>query len=374
LDQAGFDVLVAEQADHFAEVGAGVALGPNATRILRRMGLGTALAKVAVRPARIQNRRWEDGRVLTDGKSAGMAEQRFGAPFYNLYRPDLIEVLADHIRPDLVRLGSRCTDVVTGKNGQVSVVLDDGTVETADVVVGADGTHSGVRAATVGDAPARFSGVAVYRTVVPRERLGSREHLGSREPMLIDWLGPGRVLVAYWVGRDARYLNLLCGVPEPEWTTESWQALGSAADLRTHFAGWSSEVTELLAQVTDPVYRWALYDREPLAHWSTAATTLLGDACHPMLPFMGQGAAQAIEDAATLTRCLTDGDENIPPALARYEALRLPRTAQVQRMSWDNGIRCRLPDGPPQRARDEQLEQISRSQFAWLYSHDAGQI
>jgi salicylate hydroxylase len=153
-----------------------------------------------------------------------------------------------------------------------------------------------------------------------------------------NWLGPDQHLVAYPVGRDSRYVNLVCVVPEPSWTTEAWNVQGSVTDLRNHFAGWSAELTTLLDAVEEPVFKWALYDREPVRRWSTATTTLLGDACHPMLPFLAQGAGQAIEDAAALTRCLLETPADIPTALARYETARRPHTAKIQRMSWDNNV------------------------------------
>jgi salicylate hydroxylase len=189
-----------------------------------------------------------------------------------------------------------------------------------------------------------------------------------------NWLGPHQHLVAYPVGRDARYINLVCVVPEPCWTTEAWNIPGSVTDLRRHFDGWNAELTTLLDAVEEPVFKWALYDREPLARWSTATTTLLGDACHPMLPFLAQGAAQAIEDAATLARCLSDTPADIPAALARYEAARRPHTAKIQRMSWDNNTFYHLPDGPQQRARDEALQAAAAESglttLHWIYGND----
>jgi salicylate hydroxylase len=174
--------------------------------------------------------------------------------------------------------------------------------------------------------------MAAYRALVQRNRVQSSETVTVR-----NWLGPDQHLVAYPVGRDSRYVNLVCVVPEPSWTTEAWNVQGSVTDLRNHFAGWSAELTTLLDAVEEPVFKWALYDREPVRRWSTATTTLLGDACHPMLPFLAQGAGQAIEDAAALTRCLLETPAE-PTALARYETARRPHTAKIQRMSWDNNV------------------------------------
>jgi salicylate hydroxylase len=237
------------------------------------------------------------------------------------------------------------------------------------VVIGADGAHSTIRAATVGDVPARFSGMSAYRALVPRDRVRSSETAVVR-----NWLGPNQHLVTYPVGREARYVNLVCVVPEPSWTTEAWNVPGNVADLRRHFAGWSAELTTLLDAVEDPVFKWALYDREPLSRWSTANTTLLGDACHPMLPFLAQGAGQAIEDAAALTYCLSATPTDIPTALARYEGTRRPHTAKIQRMSWDNNIFYHLPDGPEQLARDAALQAGAAGSglegLRWIYGND----
>jgi salicylate hydroxylase len=373
LGQAGFGVRVFEQAHEFGDVGAGVQLGPNATRVLRRLGLGDPLEEVGFRPDAIRLLRWEDSSSLTEQPLAAAVEREFGSPYYTLYRPDLVDLLTGALPPSVVRLGTAVTAIDTTEDGRVAVQLADGSVELADVVVGADGTHSTVRAATVGDVAARFSGMAAYRALVPHDRVRSAETAVVR-----NWLGPDQHLVAYPVGRDARYLNLVCVVAEPSWTTEAWNVPGSVIDLRKHFAGWSTALTRLLDAVEEPVFKWALYDREPLARWSTATTTLLGDACHPMLPFLAQGAGQAIEDAAALARCLSDTPADIPAALARYEAARRPHTAKIQRMSWDNNTFYHLPDGPEQRARDTALQAAAAGSglegLRWIYGNDPGAI
>ena len=377
LSRAGVEVTVLERAERFGEVGAGVQLGPNATAVLRGLGLGDGLDQVGVEPESFRQVRWADGAVLDDHRLAEAARERFGAPYYTLYRPDLIELLASGLPDGLVRLGSPVTEVIAGD--RPSVRLADGTVESADVLVGADGTHSVVRAATVGDVPARFSGMAAYRALVPRERVPEVYWPAGAAPVVRNWFGPGQHLIAYPVGEGARYLNLVAVVAEPSWTTESWTAKGSAADLRSRFDGWAPELRELLDAVSDPVYRWALYDREPLPRWSTGSTTLLGDACHPMLPFMAQGAAQAVEDAAALTAALRDAQRYPAPAgaparaaaLDRYQRARQPRTARIQRLSWSNNIRYHLPDGPEQRERDERLSvQRTEETLRWLYAND----
>ncbi|MFI9381891.1 FAD-dependent monooxygenase [Kutzneria sp. NPDC052558] len=356
LRQAGADVHVVEKAKAFGEVGAGVQLGPNATGVLRRLGLGDELDEVGFAPEHLYLLRWQDGAHLAEFELANRMLAEYGSPYYTLYRPDLIDILSSALPDEVTSFGVPVTGVHPDKP---AITLADGRTLDADLVVGADGTHSIVRGATVGDAPARFSGMCGYRAMMPIE---PGEDLNVQL-----WLGPDRHVVAYPVGRGPNWINMLCVVPEPDWHEESWTAPGTAEDLRAHFDGWSSKLTGLLDRVTEPVYRWALYDREPLTHWSTATTTLLGDAAHPMLPFLAQGAAQSIEDAAALASVL---DDDLPAMLKAYEDKRRVHTARVQRMSWDNNVVYHLADGAEQRKRDADLaagDGFHPYRMTWLY-------
>ena len=373
LRQVGCDVLVLERSKAFGEVGAGLQLGPHATRVLRGLGLGPTLHEIGVQPSSVRFLRWQDDTPLCTWPLAEEMESTYGAPYYTIYRPDLVGILAAQLPADAVRLGAEVTEVHTPPDGPPSVRLADGTTETADLVVGADGTHSTVRAATVGAVPARFSGVSAYRALVPRDALTRPD-----DGIVRNWLGPGQHLVAYPVGRGSGYVNLVCIVPDPDWSEESWTAPGRVEDLRAHFKGWSPLLLELLDAISGPVFRWALYDREPLSSWSGARTTLLGDAAHPMLPFMAQGAAQAIGDAAALAARLREEPDCSPtPAIAAYERARLPHTARIQLMSWDNNSSFHLPDGPEQQRRDEALAKddgLRLDRLGWLYGNDAERV
>jgi salicylate hydroxylase len=373
LRQVGCEVLVIERSRQFGEVGAGLQLGPHATRVLRRLGLGPALHEIGVQPSFVRFLRWQDDTELCTWPLAEQMESQFGAPYYTIYRPDLVEILAAQLPEAAIRLGTEVTGVDTPPDGPPSVRLADGREETADLVVGADGTHSTVRAATVGAVPARFSGVSAYRALVPREALDRPE-----VDVVLNWLGPGQHLVSYPVGRDATYVNLVCIVPDPDWSTESWTAPGRVEDLRAHFEGWSPRLQGLLDAITGPVFRWALYDREPMSTWSGARTTLLGDAGHPMLPFMAQGAAQAIGDAAALAARLREAPDGSPSAaLAAYERARLPHTARIQLMSWDNNTTFHLPDGPDQQRRDEAFALeggLRLDRLGWMYGNEAERL
>jgi salicylate hydroxylase len=360
LRQTGWSVKVIERAEQFGEVGAGVQLGPNATRVLARLGLGEKLNEIAAAPEAVRFLRWADDAVLTEWHIAAQM-RRFGAPYYTLYRPDLIEILAAVQPSEDIMLGTEVTDV-SATPGGAAVYTADGARLEADLALGCDGIHSIVRSRAIGDVPARFSGMCAYRAVVPSDGV---------ERTVRNWLGPHRHLVAYPVGRGGRYLNLVCVDTASDWRTESWTAPGDPEELQTAFTGWSPEVTSLLARVAGPIYRWALYDREPLSTWLAPRIALLGDACHPMLPFMAQGAAQAIEDASVLAQCLAGGAD-LGDALRRYEQLRRPRAARIQRLSWDNNTVYHLTDGPEQRARDSAMirGEAFGSALSWVYEDD----
>jgi salicylate hydroxylase len=357
LRRIGVDVLVTERATAFGEVGAGVQLGPNATAVLRDLGLGDELAEVGFAPEVMRLLRWQDDTRLGEWPLAEQMISTYGAPYYTAYRPDLIELLANALPPAALRLHGAATEV---DPATPEVALADGTHLAADLVIGADGTHSTVRGATVGDAPARFSGMCAYRALIPVQ---PGDDLSVRV-----WLGPGRHVVIYPVGRGPAWLNLVCVVPEPDWQEESWTAPGTAAELRQHFDGWSPVLRALLERVTEPVFRWALYDREPLTTWSTATTTLLGDAAHPMLPYLAQGAAQSIEDAAALAVSIDEQD--VPATVHAYEARRREHTARIQRMAWDNNVVYHLADGERQRRRDTDIAEgrgYHPYELSWLY-------
>jgi salicylate hydroxylase len=365
----GLDVTVYEQADELREVGAGIQLAPNATRILHGLGLAEPLARVAARPAAAVLRRWDDGRQLWSQPLGDAIEGRFGAPYYHLYRPDLLAVLGAALPADAVRLGHRVVAIEDGPAG-IALRFADGAGAEGDAVVGADGIHSVVRARAMGaDAP-RFSGSIAYRGLVPADRVAD-----LRLPVVSNtWLGPERHFVHYFVAA-ARLLNWVAIVPGRGWQVESWSATGEIADALAEFAGWHGQVRAIIG-AADRTHRWALYDREPLPRWTAGRATLLGDAAHAMLPFLAQGACQAIEDAVVLARCLTAAaPATVPAALARYEAIRKPRASRVQAGSRGNATTYHLPDGPAQRERDAAYTaSMAVDPFAargWLFEHDA---
>jgi salicylate hydroxylase len=372
LLRAGFDVHVYEQARQMGEVGAGVQISPNASRILHRLGLADPLARTGVKPIAWHQRRWQDGRTLLHTPIAEAMEATFGAPHYQMHRVDALRALAGALPPERLHIGHRLTGLVD-HGGHVEAQFENGVRIDADVLVGADGIHSAVRRILFGPEQPHFTGCICYRGLVPAEML-------ARLAIPVEaqiWMGPGKHFVHYYV-QNGRLVNFVAVIDQDRWTKESWTDRGKVADALAAFRGWHPQVRGILEAVEE-TFIWGLFDRAPMQRWSIGRVTLLGDACHPMLPFMAQGAAQAIEDGATLAACLaTVGKQDVPGALRRYEMLRQPRTARVQALSADNKIRFHLPDGPEQIARDAEMARsvtdFSLDNVAWLYGHDAGVV
>lgn len=370
LLSAGFDVHVYEQAPALGAVGAGVQVTPNAARVLHGLGLAADLDRVAVRADAWQQRRWDDGRTVLWTPLGKAVEHRFGFPHYQMRRADLVSVLTAALPAHRLHLGHRLVSL-EDEGDDVVLRFANGIRVAADLVVGADGIHSAVRRQVFGEQAPRFTGCAAFRGLVPAERVRGV----ALDPTAQIWMGPGRHFAHYFVsGRTL--VNFVAVVDQDAWTRESWSARADQADALAEFDGWHEQVRAILGAVEN-LYVLALFDREPMPHWSAGRVTLLGDACHPMLPFMAQSAAQAIEDGATLAACLRAGSD-LPRALREYERLRIPRTARLQAMSADNKTRFHLPDGPAQRRRDAEMASGSTDwsfdPIAWVYDHDASRV
>jgi len=369
LLRAGFDVQVYEQAMELREVGAGINISPNASRILHRLGLAKHLAAVVARPRAFRQRRWDDGRTLLHSPLGDTVEATFGAPHYQAHRADLLAALVRAFPAERLHAGERCVGLHQDGD-RVTAEFASGARVAADVVVGADGIHSTVRRLLLGADSPRFTGCAAYRGLVPADRL---THLDLPVECEI-WMGPGQHFVHYFV-QGGRLVNFVAVVEEESWTRESWTDRGDIADVLVAYAGWHKQLHAILG-AADETFKWGLFERPPLPRWSAGGVTLLGDACHAMLPFMAQGAAQAIEDGAALAACLAKfGGLGIHEALRIYESLRLPRTSRVQALSRDNKVRFHLTDGPAQQARDAEMADGSTDwsfkAVAWIYAHDA---
>lgn len=321
LRLAGAQVEVYERARELARVGAGLQLAPNATRALRGLHLLPKVQAIASRPESWCSYSAQDGALALKVPLGDEVEAKFGAPYLHVHRSDLHTVLLGAVAGS-VHLG--CCAVGVEQHGSgVKVWLADGSTVTADLVIGADGVHSAIREVLFGAMPATFSGLVAYRGIVPGQRVPDVPLISAK------WWGGDRHLVHYWVSRG-RELNLVAPVPEPTWTDESWMAEGKVGDLLEALSDFAEPVRRV-AGAAATLMRSALYDRDPLPGWGEGRVALLGDACHPMLPFMAQGAGMAIEDAVILARCL-DGvaSDGVEEALARYSATRVDRASAVQ--------------------------------------------
>ncbi len=365
LLKAGFDVHVYERAPVLREVGAGIVLTPNAVRVLHYLGCADMLAMLGVAPIGVRQRRWDDGRTLL--YTPVVPPPGKPAMFYTSHRSDVLLMLAGKVPAERLHLG-HCLTAFTDTGSKVELRFDNGARAEADIMIGADGIHSTVRTLLFGAERPRFTGCIAYRGLTPAERLIALD-LPNEDQI---WMGPGRHFVHYPVSAG-RLINFVCLIERDAWTKESWTEPGDIKDALAAYEGWHPQVRGIIGSVTE-TFVWGLFDRAPLERWSVGRVTLLGDACHPMLPFLAQGAAQAIEDGATLAAVLAKGGD-AAAALKRYEALRLPRTARIQMVAAGNKTRNHLPDGPEQVARDAAMAageaDWSIGASAWVYDHDA---
>ncbi|MEE4361441.1 MAG: FAD-dependent monooxygenase [Pseudomonadales bacterium] len=375
--------VVYEARAEAAETGAGIQLSPNAVKVLHALGLRAPLAAIGHRPEAIELRDARSGRLIARRPLGAQSEARYGAPYYNVDRPALHAMLreAANARGIPVEAGMRCTDLLE-EDEQVALVFE-GDRRSAGLVVGADGIHSRIRSLMLGaDAP-RFTGNVAFRGLIDADRIeadrieADRSDVDARAPRVTAWLGAGRHLVHYPVS-GGRRINFVAVVESDTWTDESWTTAAAPGELAAAFADWHPAVRALLGQAGD-VWKWALHDRTPLPRWSDARVTLLGDACHPMVPFLAQGACMAIEDAWVLARCLEDRDEDEPRmALRRYQQARGPRTARVQRAAREQGERFHARAPLRRIARDLELglgsrllPELAMARFDWLHGYDA---
>ena len=365
LRRQGLPSTVYEQARRLTEVGAGLVVAPNAARLLRRLGVLGELRKRAVRlHTGWEFRRWEDGTVLSAENLSHACARLYGEHTYTAHRADLLRVIGSQVPAQSVKLGRKCTGL-DARGGSLRLRFADGQSAEADVVIGADGIHSMVRSTIFGVSPATYSGLCAFRALVPA---GEAPEF-ARRPAQTLWIGPGHHLVHYPVSAGEQ-VNLVAFAPAGDYTVESWTATATAEEFLAEFAGWDRRLTSLIRAGGTPG-RWALLDRAPLPRWSEGGVTLLGDAAHPMFPFFAQGAAQAIEDAAVLARCLAGGADDPAAALKRYEELRIPRTTRLQTVSHGRAHLNHLPDGPGQRERDAAFAgQDPLVANGWIYSYD----
>ncbi len=327
LRAIGARVRVYEQAGRFARIGAGIQMLPNSMKVLRGIGVERKVRGFAFAPRSHLNRVSDSGDVMAE---LPMPESRYGAPYLCMHRGDLHDALLSVVPPDAILLNKKLLEIEE-KNEKQILKFSDGSTAAADLVVGADGVHSRVREILLGPEKPINRGRVAYRAVFPAARVG--RDLG---PSRTKWWGPDRHIVMYYTTAARDEIYFVTSKPErQDWVTpESWSAKGDVGELRGAFAGFHADVRAVLDACPD-CHKWAILEREPLARWSGGRVVLLGDACHPMTPYMAQGAATAIEDAAVLSRVLKEND-SVEKALAQYENHRKPRTSRIQAISSAN--------------------------------------
>jgi salicylate hydroxylase len=369
----GFDVRVYEAAPELKEIGAGVWLGPNAMKALRSLELEAAVREVAWEPAYDVLRNWRTGRVISKAARQGQAE-RYGASGCAAHRADLLNVLAAAVPAEVVTLGARCVSVET--SGEVaSARFDDGGEIEADVIVGADGIHSAVRASLFGPDAPRFTGKICYRSVIPIDAVPG-DALRLRQENTT-WLGPHGAVVVYGM-RRGELVNVVAHYDDEDYTHESWITECDRNEVLERFRGWN-EALDRLFSAGEAWYKWALYDRDPIPHWTVGRATVLGDAAHPMLPYLGQGACQAIEDGCVLAAALGSNLDDPSAALQRYERSRWPRASQVVLAARARGVDNHLVSPLAAWRRDIRIALRKRLRSdregrgaAWIADYDAG--
>lgn len=329
LRQRGFRPVIYERVGALGEVGAGITLWPNATRVLYALGLGDRLDAIGEEPAAHTIRHFATDETIQAMPRKGVMGARYGSPFYQIHRRDLHDMLVEaleKIAPGSIHLNK---DLVALENGdRPRATFADGTGVTADLIVGADGIRSQVRKILFNDAPPRFTNTVAWRGLVPMEAVP--EPLRSSPAGL--YLGPHRHFTSYTI-RQGSTLNYVAVAEVDEWTEEGWTIHSSIAEAVERFGDFSPAVRGVI-EATPPelCFKWGLFDRDPHEQWSVGSVTILGDAAHPMLPFLGQGAGMVIEDGMVLARAVAES-ETVPEALRRYEGARRDRTAYTMLQS-----------------------------------------
>ena len=322
LLQRGFEVSLYEQAGELHELGAGVQISPNGSRVLRELGLQPAMDAIASMPTSREMRLFSTGQSWPL-QNKGNPVVRFGSPFWLVHRGDFHQALVAALElraPGAIRVGARCMGFEQDAAG-VTLLLESGERARGEALIGADGVHSRIRE-TLFAVRATFTGFMAWRGVVPMERLPAR----LRQQTFTGWMGPTGLVVTYPM-RGGELLNFVADVERSDWVNESWSEAGTIEECKRDFPSWHEDVQEIIGAVNTP-YKWALLARDPLQHWSVGRVSLLGDACHPLLPFLGQGANMALEDGIVRARCLSEYAD-VPEALRRYESARLERTSRM---------------------------------------------
>src|SRR5947209_8862599 len=375
LLERGIDVEVYEQSNELKELGAGIQISSNGTRVLFALGLERALAQVQVRPERRELRHWSTGETWNWFDLGDKNVERFGTPHLMFHRADLHDLLAGAVRArkrDAITLNKRCL-AVASQAGHADATFVDGSTVRAPYVIGADGIHSTVRVCLFGPSKPIFTSCIAWRGLIPMQKLPSRlaRMVGT------NWLGPHGNVLHYPV-RRGELMNFVSMSERADWQVESWSTAGKKEELRNDFRDWHADVQLMIDEIETP-YKWAMMIREPMDTWSKGRVTLLGDACHPTLPFLGQGGVMSIEDGYVVAACIDKYFGEPGVAFARYEEIRRERTSMVVRKASENKASAFAPslldkDRIGKEVAREWQQVRLRERMEWLYNYDATAI
>ncbi|MCU5788441.1 Salicylate 1-monooxygenase [Alcanivorax marinus] len=352
LQKAGYPTQVYEQAPEFSRLGAGIHLGPNVMKVMRRIGIEDALDRMGSHPDHWFSRDGATGEYLSRIPLGDFAKKEYGASYITVHRGDLHALMVDQLDQDRLHFGKRL-EKVDDQGDKVVMTFTDGTQDTADIVIGADGVNSVIREHLLGEEQPIYSGWVAHRAIISAEKLKAYD---LDFEACVKWWSEDRHMMVYFVTGDEKEYYYVTGVPEPDWNHGTSFVDSSREEMRKAFEGYG-ETVQALIDCTDNVTKWPLLERNPLPLWHDNRLVLLGDAAHPMKPHMAQGAAMAIEDAAMLVRCLdTVGAENYADAFELYRANRFERASRVQKVSHDNTW-LRYDEDP-----------------AWVFAHDVYEV
>ena len=371
LLRAGLSVEIYEQAPQYREVGAGIQISPNGNRALDHLGVFATLQALSCDADGKEIRLWNTGQTWKLFNMGADAIERYGYPYLTVYRPDLLQVLTDAVLaldPNALRLDSKVVDCAV--NGERATLrLEDGTSVAGDALIGADGVHSCVRNALYGKSKPSFSGMMAWRAVIPADQLPER----MTRPVATNWVGPGAHVVCYPL-RSGSLINFVATVERDDWQVESWMVEGTAEECKRDFVGWHEDI-QLMIENAPSLYKWALMVRPPMDRWTVGCATLLGDACHPTLPFLAQGGVMAIEDAVILSRSFVEYGDDPARALRHYERARLDVTrrkvlgAQANTELFHNPA-LRTEAGAQAYIDAQWSQTANHARYEWIFTHD----